>query len=83
MNTYWPVILSGGLVVYAIAVRRLQIAVQPLRIELAEKGEWLLSSNNLTREVKDHVRFMLDNAFGSRLVLLASLFAYANYYVWL
>jgi len=74
MNTYWPVILSGTLVVYAIAIRRLQIAVQPLRIELAEKGERLLSSNDLSKDAKDHVRFLLDSAFGLRRVLLACLF---------
>ena len=83
MNTYWPVILSGGLVVYAIAVRRLQIAVQPLRIELAEKGEWLLSSNYLSKEIKDHVTFLLDSAFSSRLVLLVSIFALPIIAVWL
>jgi hypothetical protein len=84
MNTYWPVILSGGLVVYAIAMRRLQRAVQPLRIELAEKGERLLASNYLSRDAKEHVRFLLDSAFGLRLVLLVCLFSmpiFAIYYL--
>jgi hypothetical protein len=83
MNTYWPVILSGALVVYAIAVRRLQRAAQPLRIELAGKGEWLLSSNYLSKEIKDHVLFLLDSAFGSRLVLLFSILAMPIIAVWL
>jgi hypothetical protein len=74
MNPYWPVVISGALIIYCVAMRRLQKAVQPFRIEMAEKGEWLLSSNLLSDEAKKHVHFLLDTAFGSRLVLLAGLF---------
>jgi hypothetical protein len=74
MNPYWPVIIPGALVIYCVAMRRLQKAVQPFRIEMVEKGEWLLSSNLLSNEAKKHVHFLLDTAFGSRLVLLVGLF---------
>ncbi len=55
--------------------RRLNRAVQPLRLRLAEKGEALLADGKLTPSAREHVQFLLDTSFGMRWTLLLSIFA--------
>ncbi|HUZ12611.1 MAG TPA: hypothetical protein VMU93_07185 [Caulobacteraceae bacterium] len=43
---------------------RLNQLAQPLRLELADKGERLLAYRDLPREIRDEGAFMLDTAFG-------------------
>jgi hypothetical protein len=60
----WPlvwVVLCFGL--YAIVLRQLAKAVQPLRLRLAEEGEALLTEGVLSIEEESDVRMFLDNAY--------------------
>ena len=43
---------------------RLDEAVQPLRLELADKGERLLASPDVPQEMKETLRYMLKSTFG-------------------
>ena len=61
-----PVIAATALCAYAFVRLRLNEAAQPKRLELAERGEALLASGNLNDNVKSHVRYCLDRAFGAR-----------------
>jgi hypothetical protein len=55
---------------YVLLMLRLQRSVQPLRLEMADKGEWLLSSDSVDAAVKVRVSRMLDGAFNYRLTVL-------------
>ncbi len=55
------VVLGFGL--YAIVLRQLAKAVQPLRLRLAEEGEALLAEGILSIEEESDVRMFLDNAY--------------------
>jgi hypothetical protein len=70
MDRYWPVIISLSIFFYVLLMRRLQRSVQPLRLEMADKGEWLLSSDSLDSKAKARVSRMLGGAFSYRLTVL-------------
>jgi len=71
-----PLVIVAVAVGVAVAHRRLLKAAQPMRLELAEKGERLLAYPKLPKDVRDHVRYLLDTAFGNRtMLILAALFA--------
>ncbi|MFZ3325184.1 MAG: hypothetical protein WA231_04515 [Methylocella sp.] len=70
MYRYLPVIVSLSIFFYAMVMRRLQRSVQPLRLEMADKGEWLLACNYLDAKVKVQISRILDGAFNYRLTSL-------------
>jgi len=70
MYRYLPVVVSLSIFLYAFLMLRFQRSVQPLRLEMADKGEWLLSCNYLDAKVKTRVRRMLDGAFNYRIAVL-------------
>jgi len=70
-----PVIVAALLGVIALADRRLKAAAQPLRFQLAEKGEEYLRHPHASKETKEHVGFLLDSAFGMRGPLLFAVVA--------
>jgi hypothetical protein len=70
MDRYLPLIISLFICLYALLILKFQRSVQPLRLEMAEKGEWLLSSNSVDATVKARVSRMLDGAFNYRLTVL-------------
>ncbi len=55
---------------------RLTMAAQPLRLELAEKGEALLAVSDLPKEVRSQVNYMLETAFGMGIPLLFSVLVF-------
>ena len=75
MTEYWPVVVVGVLVVTSVTHHRLVRAAQPLRLELAEKGERLLANPTLSAEMRGLVRFMLDTTFNMRGPLLFGILA--------
>ena len=70
-----PILLAASFVVLMTAFNRLKSAAQPLRLDLAEKGEYLLSRPMLSSNIRAHVEWMLDTAFSNRLVLLFGVLA--------
>jgi hypothetical protein len=70
MNGYWPIIIALSILVYVMLMQNFQRIVQPLRLEMAEKGEWLLSRDSLDTEARARVSYMLGSAFNSRLISL-------------
>lgn len=70
---YWPLVAAATLVVASVAHHRLIKAAQPLRLELAEKGERLIAHPGLPKHMQSQVRFLLDRAFNMRGVLLFGL----------
>lgn len=73
MAVILPVGIAAALAVNAYLHRRLVVAAQPLRLELAERGEELLRSAGLPSRIREHVEFMLSHAFGIGWLLLAAL----------
>lgn len=60
----WPLVwIVLGFGFYAIVLRQLAKAVQPLRLRLAEEGEALLAEGVLVAEDESDVRMFLDNAY--------------------
>jgi len=74
MSNLLPLIIVFGLALWSWAYYRLQRAAQPLRLELAKKGERLLGDPDLPVPMRDFVRFLLDTAFSNRAVLLFGIF---------
>lgn len=70
---YWIIGVVVAIALGTTAQRRLKKAAQPLRLDLAEKGEMLLSQQALPPFVREHTNYMLNSAFNDRLSLLASL----------
>lgn len=70
---YLPFALVASLVVAATAHRRLYASAQPLRRELAEKGERLLASPSLPESERAMVRMLLNTAFGGGWLMLNSI----------
>jgi hypothetical protein len=70
MDKYMPLIISLSIFLYVLLMLRFQRSVQPLRLEMADKGEWLLSNNSVDATVKARVSRMLDGTFNYRLTLL-------------
>jgi hypothetical protein len=65
-------VVGGGTCVYALILRRIADLAQPLRLQLAREGEWLLG-NPWSREDEQVIRFMLDNAFNPLPMVVASI----------
>jgi hypothetical protein len=61
-----PALIVSGVVSYSFARLRLRKAAQPLRLQLAEKGERLLGSPNLPTNLRPYVEWLLSTAFGNR-----------------
>jgi len=74
MSNLIPLFFVFALVVWTWAATRLQRAAQPLRIELAEKGERLLGDKDLPEPLRDFVRFLLDTAFSNLAALVFGVF---------
>jgi hypothetical protein len=70
MNEYFPVALAGALVAATYAHRRLMRAAQPLRLQLAEKGELLLANPKVPKRHRRFVNAMLDSAFSNYMFLI-------------
>lgn len=70
---YWPVIVAGVLAAHFWFRRRLSTAAQPLRLELASRGEALLARGDLSPSVRASTEVMLEEGFGARLSLLMGL----------
>jgi hypothetical protein len=62
----WPLVIMGGVITLGLAHLRIMQAAQPLRLELAEKGERFLARPELPPDVRGQVKWMLDSAFGLR-----------------
>jgi hypothetical protein len=73
--TYWPLVVTAAVVGGAVAHARILKAVQPLRLELADKGRILLSTKSLSEECQNFVKFLLDHAFSFRGGLLFAIVA--------
>ena len=69
-QTLFPVAAAAILVPLMFLSGRLNEAAQPLRLELAQKAEHLLARDDVPREIRRRVEFMLNTAFGMRGVLL-------------
>jgi hypothetical protein len=52
-----------GFGAYAVLLRRMAMAVQPVRLRLAEEGEALLAEGRLSPQDENDVVLFLDNAF--------------------
>jgi len=74
MSTLFPLFIVFALVVLTWASYRLQHAAQPLRLELAAKGERLLGDAELPPDLRAFVCFLLDTAFSNRIALLVGIF---------
>lgn len=68
-----PVIIAASIPFGSFLHSRLATLAQPLRLELAEKGERLLAHPDLPKEIRSQVRFMLNTAFGMPVALLLPL----------
>lgn len=67
---FWPVTISILLCAAFLVAGRLKQNAQPLRLELADKGEMLLASPDASDNAKRLVRSYLDTAFSFRIRLL-------------
>jgi hypothetical protein len=61
---YLPLALGFVLIVANVAHRRLYASAQPLRLELAEKGERLLAKQDLPDDLRKNTRLLLNTALG-------------------
>lgn len=73
--TIEPVVIVSIIAAVAVADRRLKAAAQPLRLRLAEKGEEFLQRRGIPDQVREHITFLLDHAFGFRWFLVLALLA--------
>jgi hypothetical protein len=71
-----PLLIPAILMFLVSAAWRFRRAVQPLRLEMVDKGERLLAENGLSKTARSQVKMLLDSAFGARLMLLFSLIAF-------
>ena len=71
--TFWSAIALMSLFAWPYLKNLLSAAAQPIRLELADRGEAFLREPGVPPFVSERVRFMLDHAFGMRGVLLASI----------
>lgn len=67
---YSPPICVALLALWSFSIRQLNIAAQPYRLEFADKGEALLSRQDVPNDIKNHIRFALNTAFGMRWPLI-------------
>ena len=68
-----PVVIAAGFAASAVAGREIQRRIQPVRLELARRGEELLLRDDLPADIRRDVEFMLETAFGMGWVLLLGL----------
>ncbi|WP_293901655.1 hypothetical protein, partial [Phenylobacterium sp.] len=71
--TILPVAIAAALPLSAIAAREVQRRIQPVRLELARRGEAALQRGSLSPQARSDIEFMLETAFGVRWLLLAIL----------
>ena len=71
MTNLAPILIVAALLFWTWASLRLERAAQPLRLELARKGERLLGDTELPDVHRDLVKGLLDSAFSSRGMLFA------------
>jgi len=67
-----PVLAAAALLVRSLAHRSLMKAAQPLRLELARKGELFLANPNVGTRNRASVEMMLNSAFGRFWMMLAA-----------
>ncbi len=70
MYEFLPLLLALAFVAYCLAYRKLQMAVQPFRLKIAENGEWLIAQESLNGAAKSYVESMLNGAFSARLKII-------------
>jgi len=70
---FWPLLVAIAITLGVALQRQLNKAAQPLRLELADKGEHLLAQADVPVIAKRQIRYMLDTAFHSRFVLLIAI----------
>ncbi|MGH6818526.1 MAG: hypothetical protein ACREC1_07120 [Methylovirgula sp.] len=75
MTYLTPLLIPAIFFLFIMASWRLKRAAQPLRLEMAEKGEKLLGEKGLSEAAKNQIRMMLSSAFGFRVMLLVSIIA--------
>jgi len=75
MNEYQILLFLLGVASVIEMGRRLSKAAQPYRKTLAEKGEFLLSDPTVPADIKRTIRVFLGEAFGGRLLLIATCIA--------
>jgi hypothetical protein len=66
----YPVIAAMALCGYLVVRIRMNDAAQPLRLEMARRGESLLANPALPKLWKEYVHFQLDRAFGATVHLM-------------
>ena len=66
-------VVVAAVCTYLVLVRRLADLVQPYRLRLAELGEEMLGSGDLTPGRERQIRFYLDNAFNGWIMTVAAL----------
>lgn len=71
MTNLVPILIVLALILWTWASLRLERAAQPLRLELAKKGERLLGDNELPDIHRDLLKDLLDTAFSGRASLCA------------
>src|SRR5215469_12440518 len=74
MTNLIPIAIVIALIVVSLTCQRLQKSAQPLRLQLAEKGERLMGDPNLPSNLVPFVSFLLDTAFKMRAILLIGIF---------
>lgn len=72
---YAPVIAVGAFALYSVVRQKIRAAAQPLRTQLAERGEELLGDPNLPKHLHRFVRYHLETAFNDRARLIFTIFA--------
>jgi hypothetical protein len=68
-----PLLVAASFGLLSWGYRRLRFAAQPLRLELATKGEALLLESNVPENIRQSVTFMLDTAFSLKGALFFSI----------
>jgi hypothetical protein len=70
-----PLAIGAVLVINSYLHRRLLVAAQPLRLELAKRGDALLRDSHLPPRARGMVTFVLDHAFGMSALLAIAIVA--------
>jgi hypothetical protein len=82
MATYAPIMIALALLGYVLLKLRLNRIAQPLRLQLADRGEALLADPNLPLHRRHFVEFELEGAFGRAGMLLFGFLAIPFLAVW-
>jgi hypothetical protein len=73
MRNLLPIFVIFLLISWTWAAGRVRVAVQPLRLQLAARGEVLLANDKLPAHLRPLVMNLLDTAFSNRAMLLFGL----------